>query len=386
MEYGSYERAAAEATLSNWFTAHADISEGRARGMAHSLANREQPTIRRKALMHTLEESGDEDRAAKCFELLCESGIITLESGDPLHPRPGNLFRIHPPLESGTTAKEAGAPCFNAFQPASDYIAQHMDALERNPGRAERFIDKLMQLDQWLARAEQSEPVPASVNQRSYDIFNDEKALTGHLEAPFGKLLKSLGVDANTLAIIKPKRPKLDIFVPYAAKGPLLVVENGDTFESLKHVMGAHGQTRILGQQLGGIVHGAGTSVCTPESLDQTLRAVGYTLDYVLYWGDIDRSGVTVLTRAREVCNVKIKIAKPFYQKMVLLQKARMRRGIPIEDSGKQSFPEKLDEVAHEMPLMARWVFLKTIRGSKRIPQEVVTISDLLAQRRGTRK
>lgn len=378
MEYGSYERAAAETALFSWLTTRAELSEGRAHGVALCLANREQPSIKRKALMHTLKACGEEERAARCFGMLCEDGIITLESGNPLRPTSNDLFSIHPPLESEGMGQAASMPGLDTFHPVSSHIAGHMRALEQNPGRAARYIAKLESLDRWLAQAEEHTPPVASVNQRAYDIFNDEKALTVHLEAPFGKLLKNLEIDAETLAIVKPEQPKLDMFIPYAAKGPLLVVENGDTFESLKHVMGTCGRTRILGQQLGGIVHGAGTSVCAPHSLDQALRTVGYTLDYVLYWGDIDRSGVTVVTRAREANDITIRLARPFYQKMVQLQKARIRRGSPTENSGKQSFPEKLDKVAREMPLLARWVFLTTIRGSKRIPQEVVTISDLL--------
>lgn len=73
-----------------------------------------------------------------------------------------------------------------------------------------------------------------------------------------------------------------------------------------------------------------------------------------------------------------IRLARPFYRKMVQLQKARERRGFEVESACKQAFPEQLDEIAREIPLFARWTFLQTVREGKRIPQEIVQLKDLL--------
>lgn len=409
MGYEARERVEAEAALRNWFIDTAGLPAGHAHGIAHCLADRPKPTIKRRALVNVFRSQPGEKDALDYVTELIEHGIVELVKGDPENELPGDVFILRPPVAADRSDRPADStadphsvnqdapnavltaeaplaaepPAANtapawAFQPKSTFLAQRIERLDQAPVQAERNMDKLHLLDEWLAQAEIVEPAPATVTQRAYEIFNDEKALGPHLDSAFSRLLKRLDIGKGELRIANLKQSTLVSYIPYGSRGPVLVVENGDTFDSLRYALRTKGNARILGQQIGGVVYGAGTAVCTPGLLDQTLASLGYTLDYVLYWGDIDRSGVTEISRAREANNVQIRLARPFYQKMVQLQKARVRRGIPMEPSGKQSFPEHLDEIAREVPLFARWIFLRTIRSSERIPQEIVSLEYLL--------
>lgn len=390
MGYGTRERIEAERALFEWLQDTAGLPGGRAHGIANALSNRPQLIIKRKALLNILKAPDKGARAPELFEVLLDRKIIALERGDLRHPGTNDIFAIHPPRLDGAqndARQQDGAhqqgdshqtPWLSAFRPASQFIGIRMHRLADAPLQTERNIDRLRMLDSWFARTETHLPITATLNQRAYEIFNDEKALSEHLDGSFGRLLKRIGVDNDAPHIIDLGRQRLEAFVPHDSTAPILVVENGDTYESLKYALGEAGRGRVLGQQLGGIVYGAGGAVCTPGLLDETLAGVNYRKDHVLYWGDIDRSGVAEVSHAREVCNVSIRLAKPFYRKMVQLQKERLRMGFEIEAAPRQSFPEHLDEVSREVPLFARWMFLQTIRGGKRIPQEIIPLEVLL--------
>lgn len=378
MGYGTSERVLAEGALLTWLTDSAGLPESRARGVANSLANRPQLAIKRKALMHVLDTFVGHERSVEFFNMLIESHVLELQKGDGGRPGPTDTFAIHPPTASSNHKTATSKPAPQAFRPCSAFLRTRKRELAQVPLQTERNLEKLRSLDRWLAQAEITPPVPATDKQRAYEIFNDEKALSEHLDGSFGRLLKRIGVDNDALHIIDLDRQRLETFIPHGSTAPILVVENGDTYESLKYVLGKAGRDRVLGQQLGGIVYGAGGAVCTPGLLDETLSGVNYRKDHVLYWGDIDRSGVAEVSRARGVCGVSIRLAKPFYRKMAQLQKERLHRGFDIEMAPRQSFPEHLDEISREVPLFARWMFLQTIREGKRIPQEIIPLEVLL--------
>ena len=378
MGYGTSERVLAEGALLTWLTDSAGLPESRARGAANSLANRPQLAIKRKALMHVLDTFVGHERSVEFFNMLIESHVLELQKGDGGRPGPTDTFAIRPPTASGNHKTATSKPAPQAFRPCSAFLRTRKRELAQVPLQTERNLEKLRSLDRWLAQAEITPPVPATDKQRAYEIFNDEKALSEHLDGSFGRLLKRIGVDNETLHIIDLDRQRLEAFIPHGSTAPILVVENGDTYESLKYVLGEAGRDRVLGQQLGGIVYGAEGAVCTPGLLDETLSGVNYRKDHVLYWGDIDRSGVAEVSRARGVCDVSIRLAKPFYRKMAQLQKERLHRGFDIEMAPRQSFPEHLDEISREVPLFARWMFLQTIREGKRIPQEIIPLEVLL--------
>lgn len=407
--YGVRERFELENTAFNWLTDEAGVPEKRAHGIAHCLADRAQPVIKRKALTHLLNSHVGAENASRLLHQMQASGLIALEKGSSHQASPHDVFSIHPAIRRASRPSNADEPApahktataatpttpattggvntsptpttasvQEAFRPSSSLLSSKMPALAQDPNQLQRNLDKLRLLDQWLEQTECQPPLPASLNQRAYEIFNNEKALDPHLDGSFCRLLRRLDIGDDALRLTVFAEPDLATFIPYGSKGPILVVENGDTFATMRHVLGARPNAKVLGQQLGGVIYGAGGTVCTPGLLDRTLDCIGYTGEHVLYWGDIDRSGVALISRLREVSAVDIHLARPFYRKMVQLQKARERRGFEVESACKQAFPEQLDEIAHEIPLSARWTFLQTVREGKRIPQEIVQLKDLL--------
>ena len=76
-----------------------------------------------------------------------------------------------------------------------------MPALAQDPNQLQRNLDKLRLLDQWLEQTECQPPLPASLNQRAYEIFSNEKALDPHLDGSFCRLLRRLGIGDDALRL-----------------------------------------------------------------------------------------------------------------------------------------------------------------------------------------
>lgn len=63
---------------------------------------------------------------------------------------------------------------------------------------------------------------------------------------------------------------------------------------------------------------------------------------------------------------------------MVQLQKKRLRTGFELEAANNQLLPEEVIAIAQELPLTTRVTFLQVIHEGKRIPQEIISLGELL--------
>lgn len=270
---------------------HAGATEKQAHSIAHTFARRPEPIIKRKVINNTLGAYLGKRKAKPCFETMLAHRIIVPERAKKTKPSPSDVLAID----------------YGACAPTSDHEiapAQHpkptSSQLTPDAQRIIQHADRLRALDAWLTRLAQHDPVPATRGQRAYEIFNDEKALNPNIERDFVHLIKQNSITDEVLGISKVTTNELKSFIPHGGKGPIIVVENGDSYETLRHILGWRKRTRILGMPIGGVVFGDGMNICTPGLLDATLRQLGYTMNYAYYWGDIDRVGVKEFTGARK--------------------------------------------------------------------------------------
>lgn len=86
MGYGTRERIEVEQELFEWLQDTAGLPGGMAHGIANSLSNRAQLTIKRKALLNVLKAPDKGVQAPELFEVMLDRKIIALERGDLRHP------------------------------------------------------------------------------------------------------------------------------------------------------------------------------------------------------------------------------------------------------------------------------------------------------------
>ena len=375
---GSDRRTYRAIILEEWLASHASLDIADARYIAEQLSNRSEPKVKRSALSNILRVRLDKTEAKRCARRLIDSGVLR-----PEEQSGGNTLRIdYTTLDAKREICRKDSVANDAESISGIFSSRLMrlrsTTIAASPGKLARFRHQLGMLDAWLCEAERNTCERATRGQRAYEIFNDEKMLDEHHNMAFATFLKQVGITVEDLHVEALSEMPAEIFIPHGARSPLVVVENRDTFQTLRFLLAQDVNLNVFGDRIGGVVYGAGGAVGTDHLLDKTLEQVGYRLPYVLYCGDIDRSGVCIVSQAREANDIEIRLARGMYKAMVRKQKARTRHGWEMECAARQAFPEHLDEIAKEIPLFARWQFLCAVRENKRIPQEILSLEDYL--------
>jgi hypothetical protein len=145
----------------------------------------------------------------------------------------------------------------------------------------------LEKINQWLFHQRDELVVP--LRERSLEILGDEKALD-RLQTT-----SLFGPDRLTLALLRARRVALPMHTVRVGDGPiLLVVENSDTFDSLRTVLTrAPGRVRL-------VAWGAGTAFGASVASIATMPGV----EEVAYFGDLDARGLQIPVNASKLATV----------------------------------------------------------------------------------
>ena len=167
--------------------------------------------------------------------------------------------------------------------------------LEKNPVECDTWWPELRRLSRWL---ESPTTHDATVRERCWEIFGDEKAVD---VTNLGTLLtKATGRDLRDLLHAREDEPedlpqyvRAHVACPYG----VVVSENRDPYLAIRRgLMG--GARTIFGVEVDAVVWGCGNAVTQGRGralarVLETMHAAEGTR--VLYWGDIDRAGLTIL-------------------------------------------------------------------------------------------
>ena len=108
----------------------------------------------------------------------------------------------------------------------------------------------------------------------------------------------------------------------------------------------------IFDTHIDGVVYGCGNKVSGTGALTTYTEFIGSEVKY-LYWGDIDRAGLSIyLSAVRANPDMDIKLFVPAYEEMLRLAQTK---NIPDSDDERN-----------------RSIFEQSIQNNKRIPQEII--------------
>ena len=166
-----------------------------------------------------------------------------------------------------------------------DYYLSHLKEYEQDR-------QWVLLLDQYLRNRRELLSCPESVNERSFEIWNQEKFLT---KGQGMRILKCCDLEADFLNIYGTAEP-----LPYyshtrTTPQNLLILENKDTFYSMRRHLLA-GQDRILGMETGTLIYGAGKRILKSFE-DFSFCAEPYMTDSgntIYYFGDLDYEGIGI--------------------------------------------------------------------------------------------
>lgn len=222
--------------------------------------------------------------------------------------------------------------------------------------------------------------LPGDITRRqlAYQMGGDEKFFEygsdGH------KLLRAMGMEDVIRHRPMPK-PDLLYHAPRRRKHMrVLVTENLDPWLDVHDLMYEEGRTTILGERIHAVVLGGGTPILEHNRLALLLDTLGADSVEVLYWGDIDRAGIDIMVRLRDVLGEHYPFAPfaPAYQLMI--DKAMERYPDPADNEqtcqvnlGMPDMSLMCEGLTDEATAYARSV----VEGCRLIPQEILTRRDL---------
>ena len=222
--------------------------------------------------------------------------------------------------------------------------------------------EELLCIQEWLRNGGTTMPLVA-LRERSVEIFGDEK----RLDSLLGTQLFAAG--RLTLDLLRCYLPSVPIYVVSLARvdvpRPLLVVENHTTFDTL-----CRWNEQCL--RYSAVAFGAGAAfIAACESLRTHLVAPGCS-GQLLYFGDLDPKGLWIPSRASQESGIEVQPDESLYS--LLLAKGRKCR---VAANQPLSFePGLLDW----LPAILRQETGRHFSGGRRLPQELVSLPDLLRQ------
>lgn len=241
-----------------------------------------------------------------------------------------------------------------------------------------RFERELRGLDAALSGSPALGDGTLSLRELSYRVFGDEKFLAP--ESDGRKLLHLMGL--TDVVRTRPQvRLELLHHIPKHHRHLRLVVsENLDPWVNMRNAMFLDGRKRILDERVHGVVFGNGYLVDDPRKLPDLIETLGVEDVTVLYWGDLDRAGLSILARLREMADGRFDV-QPFAAAYRLMLRRAMKRfpdpldNEPTDQGGvTMSGLDLLEPCLKPRELDYLRVVLEN---ALLIPQEIVTAEDL---------
>ena len=219
-----------------------------------------------------------------------------------------------------------------------------------------------------------------SLNERSYDIWQREKFLQREQGL---RILKNCGIDTADLNFYRTSEPLAYYSASREPGGTVLIIENKDTFYSIRRILIENSTMEkpqeILGTQIDTVIYGAGKGIW--KSLDDFEMCVEDYLtdskDKYLYFGDLDFEGIGIYQKVQEKfldAGRKILPFKEAYQRMMdkagdtgfkRLPETKEKQNRNIDRSFFRYFGE---EYAVQME--------EILDSGKYIPQEILNVTD----------
>lgn len=239
------------------------------------------------------------------------------------------------------------------------YPGFNTDYYSRNSSELEKDYKCIQVLSDFLNR--NKELKPSSLNERSFEIFTDEKFLTS---SAGNSILCNLKFPLERLNIYKTREPFFDFYIE-EPENNILIIENKDTWYSLKRVMLENGRLILCGRKFNILVYGEGWKILDSFEFIEEKTYKDRVRD-IYYIGDLDYVGISIYNRLNEKYQeFEIKPLVELYDLMI-----EMSRGLNLKTMKLNQKRYKINEF---MELLTNGRELAELfKARKYIPQEIL--------------
>lgn len=297
-----------------------------------------------------------------------------------------NEEKLKPVKASGTNGKKPALYLsywiledkkdYNAFKEELIYQLHPGISVDYYLSRLEQYEEDrewVLLLSEFLKERQEKLLAAESVNERSFEIWGREKFLA---KEQGGRILKRCGLTEEELNVYDTAEPLA--YYSHTKETPqnILILENKDTFYSMRRHLLAGGQG-IFGEPVGTLVYGAGKRVLKSfGDFDFCVEPYMAEKDnQIYYFGDLDYEGIGIYEKLASLFEARWEIEPfvPAYQAM--LYKAGLLRKLPAT-SEKQN-RNITGEFFRYFSLNQIEQMKEILERGQYIPQEILNISDL---------
>lgn len=224
--------------------------------------------------------------------------------------------------------------------------------------------EKIRAISEFFRKKEQQE---ISLNERSFELFNDEKFLQNEGVA----FLKKMGLQIQDLKCYQTYEP----FFYYKKTGSgnqlnVLIVENKDTFYSFKKLL-QEGKSNFLNIDIPMVIYGEGKKI--EQSIDFLKELEHLIVENIYYFGDLDPVGIGIWDNLNRKVEQEVVPFKGLYEKLLeknISNAKTIKTNQKFKENHFENFSKYFDEeFKYKLELI--------LKSNKYIPQEGLTKIDL---------
>jgi hypothetical protein len=246
-----------------------------------------------------------------------------------------------------------------------DYYLSHLDIYEKDR-------PWVIMLNEYLRNKKANLNYRVSVNERSFEIWNQEKFLA---KGQGKHILKRCGLDIQFLNIYGTTEPLAYYTHTRTVPQNLLILENKDTFYSMRmHLL--EGKEMIQGIKIGTLIYGAGKGILRSfQDFDVCVEPyMKEKKNKIYYFGDMDYEGIGIYESLAEMFYDRWEIAPfvPAYR--LMLKKTVTVKNLP--DTKEQQNRNIKEMFFSYFQKADREEMKRILKCNKYIPQEILNITD----------
>lgn len=225
----------------------------------------------------------------------------------------------------------------------------------------------LIKLSEYFKYNKEKLNTKISINERSFEIFQDEKFLKNQ-RGLANEIFNSIEIDIEILNFYNTPEPFFNFSIKSNTSN-ILIVENKDTFYTIRKLFMENKNT-LFNISFSTVIYGEGKKII--NSFDDifennSLRHLNNEDCKFYYWGDIDREGMWIYESLKEKYKLQnIQLLVQAYRRMI-----DETKDIKIRNNKKQQKmkPKNFDEFNSEL---AKYIE-KLVYSDRYIPQEIIS-------------
>jgi len=243
--------------------------------------------IERKLGSENFELKGGYRTFAHVIEQFCEEGMITPVKASGTNGRNPSLYNKYRILIKDK--KQLDDELLHELQSLHPKLDKSY--YYKNPEAYREDRDYVLMLSKYLLEDFENKSLKfrCTMNERSFEIFNNEK----FLESRGKVLLKRLGLSFTDLNCYKTLEAFLYILFQPKYKLNILIIENKDTFYSALKYLERRPDKDLCGVNIDMLIYGEGKKIVNSFSFINEV-ATGTSIDRVYYFGDLDFEGIGI--------------------------------------------------------------------------------------------